>query len=276
MTQFFRHRTNILACVVVMLLIMTALLGPSLVHWDPDHIDLIQRLQPASPTHWLGTDHLGRDIFARLITGSRVSLSAVATAIAIVLVLGITIGSLAGLSGGRIDALLMRVTDIFLTFPTLVLSLFMIAVLGTGITNVILAIALSHWAWYARMVRSIVITLRNRDFILAARMSGNRGFHLFKEHLFTPIVAQLVILATMDIGHMMLHVAGMSFLGLGVKAPTPEWGVMISDARQFIWTQPLLILWPGLALLVSVIAFNWLGDALRDHLDPYLQQEHCH
>lgn len=276
MSHFLCKKANMIAVSLVALFILTALFGPYFIHWDPNNIELAQRLLPASSSHWLGTDHLGRDIFARLIVGSRVSLSAVGIALLIILGLGISIGAIAGLSGGKVDMLLMRVTDLFLTFPTLILALFMVAVLGTGITNVILAIALSHWAWYARMVRSIVIGLKHSEFIFAARMSGNRGFSLFKEHLFVPVIAQLVVLATMDIGHMILHIAGMSFLGLGVKAPTPEWGVMISDARQYVWTQPMLMFWPGLALFISVIAFNWLGDALRDHLDPYLQQESGH
>ena len=156
----------------------------------------------------------------------------------------------------------MRIAELFMTFPPSILSFFMVGVLGTGLTNVILAIALSHWAWYARMVRNLVVSLRQREFILAARLSGASQWRL--------------VLASLDIGHMMLHVAGMSFLGLGVSAPTAEWGVMINDARQYIWTQPLQMVWPGLALFISVMAFNLLGDALRDRLDPHLIAEHSH
>lgn len=273
MKSFIALRSNKIVLLLVTLLIIMAVFGPWLLHSDPNTIDLSARLQPASSAHWLGTDHLGRDIFARLIVGCQVSLSAVFAALALIVVLGISVGTTAALLGGRVDAFLMRTTDIFLTFPTLVLALFLIAVLGTGMSNVIIAIALSHWAWYARIVRSIVLGLKHREFILAARLCGNRGFSLFKDHLFIPIVSQLVVLASMDIGHMMLHVAGMSFLGLGVRAPTPEWGVMLSDARQFVWTEPLLMVWPGLALLISVLIFNWLGDALRDYLDPQLKDE---
>ncbi|WP_342608537.1 nickel ABC transporter permease subunit NikC [Vibrio tritonius] len=276
MNGFFQHRLNTVSLILVAMIIGIALFGPYWLSWDPNTIDLSQRLMAPSGAHWLGTDHLGRDMLTRLIIGSRVSLSAVATAIGCILLVGITIGALAGLIGGKVDTVLMRITDVFLTFPTLVLALFMVAILGTGITNVIFAIVFSHWAWYARMVRSIVISMKTREFILAARMSGNHGIALFKEHFIVPIISQLGVLATMDIGHIMLHIAGMSFLGLGVKAPTPEWGVMISDARQYIWTEPSLMIWPGLALFICVIAFNWLGDALRDHLDPFLQSEHCH
>ncbi len=152
----------------------------------------------------------------------------------------------------------MRITDVFLTFPTLVLALFMVGMLGTGLVNLILAIALSHWAWYARIVRGIVMSLRHREFLLAARMSG-AVFRTFWEHLLPATFSQLVVLATLDVGHIMLHVSGLSFLGLGVTPPTAEWGVMINDARQFVWTAPMLILWPGLALFLSVMAFNILG-----------------
>ena len=276
MNHFFQHKSHLGPLILVFTLLFMAIVGPYFLHYDPNAIDLPNRLLPSSTQHWLGTDHLGRDTFTRLVEGARTSLSAVACAIALIICIGVTTGTVAGLMGGKVDATLMRITDIFLTFPTMILALFLVAVLGTGITNVIIAIALSHWAWYARLVRSIVLAQRNSDFILAARLSGNQGFGLFKDHFMSPIISQLIVLATMDIGHMMLHVAGMSFLGLGVKAPTPEWGVMISDARQYIWTHPSLMFWPGLALFVSVVAFNWLGDALRDHLDPYLQLEHVH
>ncbi len=188
----------------------------------------------------------------------------------------LAVGGCAGLLGGRADRGLMRIAELFMTFPTSILSFFMVGVLGTGLTNVILAIALSHWAWYARMVRNLVVSLRQREFILAARLSGASQWRLFSDHLAGAVIPSLLVLASLDIGHMMLHVAGMSFLGLGVSAPTAEWGVMINDARQYIWTQPLQMVWPGLALFISVMAFNLLGDALRDRLDPHLIAEHSH
>lgn len=190
--------------------------------------------------------------------------------------LGLVIGGIAGFTGGRTDQIIMRFTDVFLTFPTLVLALFLIGILGTGLTNVIIAIALSHWAWYARIVRGIILSLRHREFLLAARLSGAGNVRIFLRHLFPATISQLIVLATLDIGHMMLHVSGLSFLGLGVAAPTAEWGVMISDARQFVRTSPMLIFWPGLILFFSVMAFNILGDALRDRLDPTLRAGTCH
>ncbi len=265
-----------LACLIVLLLLIAAVAGPWIAPYHPDEVELVRRLQSPSFSHWLGTDHLGRDILSRLIAGVQVSLGSVAITLALILSLGIVIGGAAGFVGGRADQIIMRVTDVFLTFPTLVLALFMVGMLGTGLVNVILAIALSHWAWYARIVRGIVMSLRYREFLLAARMSGAGPIRTFVEHLLPATFSQLVVLATLDIGHIMLHVSGLSFLGLGVAPPTAEWGVMISDARQFVWTAPMLILWPGLALFLSVMAFNILGDALRDRLDPHLKAEHSH
>ena len=265
-----------IALAVVALLVVAAVAGPWISPHDPDAIDLTQRLQGADAVHWLGTDHLGRDILSRLIAGVHVSLGVVAVTLALILVLGIVVGGASGFIGGRTDQLIMRVTDVFLTFPTLVLALFMIGMLGTGLVNVVIAIALSHWAWYARIVRGIVLSLRHRDYLLAARLAGASRLRIFAAHLLPATLSQLLVLATLDIGHMMLHVSGLSFLGLGVAPPTAEWGVMIGDARQFVWTAPLLIFWPGLALFVSVMAFNILGDALRDRLDPHLRAGHCH
>ena len=265
-----------LALVIIALLALVALTSQWWLPFDPQAIDLPSRLLSPDSQHWLGTDHLGRDIFSRLLAATRVSLGSVLACLLLVLILGMVIGGAAGLLGGRVDQLTMRVADMFMTFPTSILSFFLVGVLGTGLTNVIIAIALSHWAWYARMVRSLVIALRQREFVLASRLSGAGNLRIFIDHLTGAALPSLLVLATLDIGHMMLHVAGMSFLGLGVTAPTAEWGVMINDARQYIWTQPLQMVWPGVALFISVMAFNLVGDALRDHLDPHLLTEHAH
>jgi nickel transport system permease protein len=264
------------AVAVIVLLMVVALTSQWWQPYDPQAIDLSSRLMPPDSQHWLGTDHLGRDLLSRLLAATRVSLGSVLACLLLVLALGLTLGGGAGLLGGRVDQLIMRVADIFMTFPTSILSFFLVGVLGTGLGNVIIAIALSHWAWYARMVRSLVISLRQREFVLASRLAGAGNIRLFVDHLAGAVIPSLLVLATLDIGHMMLHVAGMSFLGLGVRAPTAEWGVMINDARQYIWTQPLQMLWPGLALFISVMAFNLVGDALRDRLDPHLAREHLH
>lgn len=264
------------SALIIAALVVVAVAGPLLSPYDPNAVDLARRLQAPGAAHWLGTDHLGRDMLSRLIAGARVSLGSVAVTMALILTLGIVIGGTAGFLGGRVDQAIMRLADIFLTFPTLVLALFMIGMLGTSLTNVILAIALSHWAWYARLVRGIVLSLKHRDFVLASRMAGASRIQTFASHLFPALLSQLLVLATLDIGHILLHVSALSFLGLGVAAPTAEWGVMISDARQYVRTEPLLMLWPGLALFVTVMAFNLMSDAVRDRLDPHLRMEGGH
>ncbi|MBA1198766.1 nickel ABC transporter permease subunit NikC [Pseudomonas plecoglossicida] len=258
---------------LVSLLVLLAVFGQWLAPHDPDLIDVGQRLQPASMSHWLGTDHLGRDLLSRLIVGTRLSLGSVLLTLSLVLALGLLVGGVAGFVGGKLDLLLMRLCDMFMTFPTLVLAFFFVTLLGTGLTNVIVAIALSHWAWYARMVRGLVIAQRGREYLLAARLAGASRWSRLRQHVLPNIAGPLLVLATMDIGHMMLHVSGLSFLGLGVTPPAAEWGVMINDAKEFIWTHPQLLLWPGLMIFFSVMAFNLLGDALRDRLDP-AQERH--
>ncbi len=244
-----------------------ALSAPWLGLPDPEEVNLAEKLAAPSAQHLLGTDHLGRDVLSRLIFGSRVSIGSVFAILLLIVGFSTFAGSLAGFAGGAVDSALMRICDIFLTFPTLILAMFFVGVLGTGLTNVILAIFLTHWAWYARIVRGIVLSLKSREFVLAARVAGTSRFRLVVRHILPSLAPQVLVLATLDIGHMMLHVAGLSFLGLGVQPPLPEWGVMIGDARQFIWTQPQLLLYPGLAIFVVVMAFNLLGDAMRDALD---------
>ncbi len=266
--RLLKRKLALVALTLAFLVLAVAVAAPFIAPYDPNNVVLEEKLSPPSSAHWLGTDHLGRDILSRLIYGTRISVGSVAAIIACILVLGFAVGCLAGYGGGVIDAALMRVCDVFLTFPTFILAMFLIGVLGTGLTNVIIAIVLTHWAWYARLIRGFVLSLKNREYILAARVAGTPKTQIVLKHIVPPVFAQLVILATLDIGHMMLHVSGLSFLGLGVTPPTPEWGVMINDARQFIWSNPGLIVYPGLMIFITVMAFNLLGDALRDALDP--------
>lgn len=268
LNRLFKRRLAVVALVLAGIILLVAVAAPLIAPYDPDNVVLEEKLSPPSSAHWLGTDHLGRDILSRLIYGTRISVGSVAAIIACILVLGFAVGCLAGYAGGVIDAAFMRFCDVFLTFPTFILAMFLIGVLGTGLTNVVIAIVLTHWAWYARLIRGFVLSLKNREYILAARVAGTPKIQIVLKHIVPPVFAQLIILATLDIGHMMLHVSGLSFLGLGVTPPTPEWGVMINDARQFIWSSPGLIVYPGLMIFVTVMSFNLLGDALRDALDP--------
>jgi nickel transport system permease protein len=260
----------VLAGTILFMMAAMALFAPWIAPFDPTAIDLGNRLAPASSTHLLGTDHLGRDMLSRLIWGSRPSLGSVVIIAVLIMATGFLTGSLSGYAGGWVDSLIMRVCEAFMTFPTFILALFFIGVFGMGMANVVIAIALTHWAWYARIVRSIVLNLRHRDYILAARAAGGGPVKIFLRHITPPVLAQLMILATLDLGHMMLHVSGLSFLGLGIQPPSPEWGCMINDARQQIWTNPGLALIPGLMIFLTVLAFNIPGDLLRDRLDPTL------
>ncbi|MBT8339165.1 MAG: nickel ABC transporter permease subunit NikC [Desulfatitalea sp.] len=268
-----RRKLNWVALPLMLLFGFTALLAPWLAPHDPEQVDLSQRLAAPGAGHLLGTDHLGRDILSRLIWGARVSLGSVLIIISLVMLLSLVVGCASGFMGGITDSVLMRICEVFLSFPTFILAMFLIAVLGMGMTNVVLAIVLTHWAWYARIIRSLVLGMKHREYILAARVAGTAPWRLFVRHLAPSILAQLLILATLDIGHMMLHVSGLSFLGLGVQPPTPEWGVMISDARQYIWTYPEQILFPGAMIFLAVMAFNIPGDTLRDSLDPVIRAE---
>jgi nickel transport system permease protein len=275
-SPLLRNVALALAMSVVAVLLVAALFANWIAPYDPNLVILSERLQGASASHWLGTDHLGRDVLSRLIHGTRMSIGSVVLCIALVMAIAIPLGGAAGFLGGRVDQILMRFCDAMMTFPTVVLALFLIGVLGTGLTNVVIAIAISHFAFYARLVRSVVLNLRNADYVTASGLSGAGPVRIFTDHFLPPIAAQMVVLATLDVGHMMLHVSGLSFLGLGVETPTAEWGVMISDARQFVFGQPMLIVLPGLCLLLSVMAANILGETLRDRLDPHSHVEHHH
>lgn len=259
-----------LAALLVVAVCVTAICAPVLAPQDPTAIALEQKFAPPSAEHLLGCDHLGRDVFSRLVHGTRTSVGSVAAILGLVLVLGFAVGTVAGYAGGTVDSALMRFCDVFLTFPTFILAMFLIGVLGTGMTNVIIAVALTHWAWYARIIRSMVLSLKSREYVLAATVAGTGRVRTVVRHILPPVAAQLLILGTLDIGHMLLHVSGLSFLGLGITPPLPEWGVMISDARQFFWTRPEQVMLPGVMIFITVMAFNLLGDTLRDMLDPAL------
>ncbi|WP_233712866.1 MULTISPECIES: nickel ABC transporter permease subunit NikC [unclassified Helicobacter] len=251
------------------------LLAPIFIQHAPDAIDLDMKLAPIDSSHWLGTDHLGRDIFARLIEGARISLSAAFFILVLIFALGLAFGGISGFVGGVLDNAIMRLCDLFLCVPTIVLSLFFVGVLGSGLENVIIAIALTHWAWYARLIRSIVFSLKNREYVELSFIYGASKWQNFKRNMLVPVFSQVIVLLTMDIGHIILHIAGLSFLGLGVQAPQAEWGVMLSDSREFMWSDPLLALYPGLALFATIALFNALGEGLRDYLDIDLGAVKC-
>lgn len=255
------------------LLTLGATLAGVLAPHDPASIDLGQKFLAPSLEYPLGTDHLGRDLFSRLLYGARYSLSTVLCISACIVGISLALGTLCGYRGGWLDTCVMRVCDAMLTFPTIILALFLIGMLGTGLINMITAIVITHLAWYTRFARSLTLGLKNTHYVLAARAMGLSRWAIIRKHLVPSVLIQLLVLSSLDIGHMLLHVAGLSFLGLGLQPPTPEWGVMISDARAFIRTQPQLMFYPGLMIFLTTAAFNYLGDTLRDKFDPALRGE---
>ncbi|WP_034569833.1 nickel ABC transporter permease subunit NikC [Helicobacter saguini] len=260
-----------IALVFIVILAICAIFAPFILSYNPNEINLDSKLLPPSMTHILGTDYLGRDIFTRLIYGARISLSASFATLALILFFGIALGGVSGFVGGALDRILMRLCDVFLSFPTIILSLFLVAILGGGLANVIVAIAATHFAWYARIVRAIIFSAKNKEYVALSAVYGLNAAQSFKRNMLPPILRQCATLAMLDIGHIMLHISGLSFVGLGVAAPTAEWGIMIADSKDYIWSNPSLILYPGAALFICVVAFNVLGDGVREYFSVGLK-----
>lgn len=261
---------------LVIIFVVAALAAPILATHDPGVIDAVRRLDGPSQAHLLGTDNLGRDIFSRILYGSRWSLGTVAISTALIMTIGVAVGSAAGYFGGVADNILMRVVDVLLAFPSLLLALAIAGIIGPGITSVVVALVSVWWASYARVVRGMVLALREREFIAAAHGLGATNSHIVLRHILPNILAPVAILATVEMGELILAVAALGFLGLGAQPPTPEWGAMINDARPFLLSSPALTVYPGVAISLAVIGFNLLGDGLRDMLDPRTQTPQKH
>ncbi len=254
---------------ILVVLALVAAFAPLLAPHDPLSQDLMARLKPpGTPGYLLGSDSLGRDILSRLIYGARITLYIVTLVAVIAPVVGLFVGTVAGYAGGWLDVILMRITDIFLAFPRLVLALAFVAALGAGIENAVLAISLTAWPPYARIARAETLTMRNSDFIHAVRLQGAGPLRIIIRHIWPLCVSSLVVRVTLDMAGIILAAAGLGFLGLGAQPPTPEWGAMISDGRRFILDHWWVATMPGLAIFTVSLAFNLLGDGLRDVLDP--------
>ncbi|WP_149141286.1 nickel transporter permease [Gemmobacter caeruleus] len=254
---------------IIVLLLVLAAFAPVLATHDPIAQNLQNRLQPpGSPGHWLGTDDFGRDIWSRIVYGARITLSVIALVAVTAPVLGLIIGTVAGYFGGWVDAVLMRVTDIFLAFPRLILALALVAVLGPGIENAVLAIALTAWPPYARVARAETLTVRNSDYIAAVRLQGAGPVRIIWGHIMPMCLPSVIIRVTLDMAGVILIAAGLGFLGLGAQPPLSEWGLMISAGRKYLFEQWWVATMPGLAIFIVSLGFNLLGDGLRDVLDP--------
>ena len=267
--QFKRNRLAVLGLAIVIALVLTAAFAPWIATHNPYEQNLAQRLlPPGTPGHWLGTDEFGRDIFSRIVYGARVTLYIVVLVALIAAPIGLIVGTAAGYLGGWVDAALMRITDVFLAFPSLILALAFVAALGPGIENAIIAIALTSWPPYARIARAETITIRNSDYIAVARMQGARTARILWAYIMPLCVASLVVRVTLDMAGIILTAAGLGFLGLGAQPPMAEWGAMISAGRRYVLDQWWVATIPGIAIIVVSLAFNLLGDGLRDVLDP--------
>jgi peptide/nickel transport system permease protein len=264
-----RNRLAMAGLVIVGVLLVVAAFAPGIAPHDPLAQDLSRRLlPPGTPGNLLGTDDFGRDILSRIIFGARITLYIIALVAVTAPALGLLIGTVAGYFGGWVDATLMRLTDIFLAFPRLILALALVAVLGPGIENAVLAIALTAWPPYARVARAETLTVRSSDYIAAIRLQGASAPRIIAGHVVPMCLPSVIIRVTLDMAGVILIAAGLGFLGLGVLPPTPEWGLMISSGRKFLFEQWWVATMPGLAIFIVSLGFNLLGDGLRDVLDP--------
>lgn len=264
-----KNKAFCLFALLALLIILGAVFAPVITGGiSPTDAVLRDALQAPSAKHICGTDKLGRDVFARVIYGARTSLTATFAVVAIIFALGSVLGVLAGYFGGWVDTIIMRVADMMVSFPGMVFAIAIAGILGASVKNAVIAVALVSWTKYARLARSLVLKIRNRDFVSAAIVTGSKTPYILRKYMLPNVIPTLVITAATDIGGMMLELAGLSFLGFGAKAPTPEWGLMLNEGRQFISNAPWMMFYPGLAIFVVVVVFNLLGDALRDVLDP--------
>jgi peptide/nickel transport system permease protein len=263
-----RDRTAVIGLVIIVVFFSATLLAPLLARHDPTSTDFAHRFASPSRAHPLGTDNVGRDTFARILFGGRLSLGMALSATIGVTALGVILGLVAGLYGRLADTVIMRLVDVLLALPTLILALVVVGLLGQGLRNLIITIIFVQWPRYARLVRGMTLRLREQDFVEAARAVGASRLRIMFRHVAPNLLGPVVVFTTIDMGSILLAVSGLSFLGFGVGPPTPEWGAMLAEARNFILQSPQLMAWPGLAISLMVLAFNLAGDGLRDLLDP--------
>lgn len=269
--DFFRHLPALIAALLLLSLLITAAVGPFLIPIDPLAMDLGNLKQPPGKSHLLGTDSTGRDILARVVYGARISLSIGILASLLSLGIGVFFGLIAGYFGGMVDAVLSQFFDIFLAFPSLLLAIGISAVMPAGLTSAMLAITLVGWAGFARLVRGMALSLKGQTYVEASRALGANSLRILYKHILPNALPLLLVAGSLRIGSFILLEAALSFLGLGVQPPTPTWGSMVSLNRAYINSAPWMVIFPGLAISVTVISFNILGDFLRDKLDPRMQ-----
>lgn len=265
---FKKNKAALFGLCVIIFLIITAIIGPYITPYEPNKQIMADANQTPSAAHWFGTDNLGRDIFSRIIVGTRVSLFVGIAAVAFSLIIGTVLGSLAGYFGGKTDAVIMRLMDMMLAIPSILLAITLMAALGKGIGKAIIAIGVVSIPEYARIVRSSILSAKENDYVAAARIIGNSDMRIIFHHILPNVVSSIVVRATLGISGAILDTAALGFLGLGVQPPTAEWGDMLGRVRSMILVYPHMLIFPGLAITLAVLAFNLFGDGLRDALDP--------
>ena len=254
--------------ILAVILLLVTIFADRIVPYDPYAQDLSKSMMPPSSEHLMGTDRYGRDMFSRVIVGAQVSIFSTLALVGVISVFGTIVGTLCGYYGGAVDSIVMRISDVCLAFPGLVFALAIAALLGGGVGNAVIALAVISWPKYARVARGQTLALKNVPFVLAARLSGCTSLQMILRHILPNILGPILVTAMLDIGTMMMELAGLSFLGLGAQPPTAEWGNMMSGGRSMLQTYPWLVLSPGLAIFVTVVIFNLLGDTVRDYMDP--------
>lgn len=270
--QFGRNRPAVVSAIIVFALVLIAIFAPLIAPYSPEKQSFASYLQPPSSEFLFGTDEQGRDIFSRVIFGSRLSLRIGIISVTIASVSGILLGTLAGFSGGLVDMTIMRFADIMLAFPQILLALALLAIMGPGITTVMIAVGISAIPDFMRVVRSTVLSAKELDYVMAARALGCRSLRLMLRHVLPNCIAPALVLATTEMAAAIITGAALSFLGLGAQPPTPEWGSMLSSGRRYLRHAPWIMFFPGLAITIAVMSINLLGDGLRDALDPRLKE----
>lgn len=266
--RFMRHKPAVIGVAFIIFLVILAIFAPIIAPYDPVDSNLRMRGAPPSTDHWFGNDDIGRDIMSRIIYGARIALIVGLGATSIAVAIGVIVGATAGYFGGKVDFLLSRLVDALMAFPILALLLTLSAVFGPSLRNVVIVIGITFWASYARVIRAEVLSLRERDYVLAARASGAQNRRIILRHIVPNAVGPVIILASLAIGSVIIFESALSFLGMGISRPTPSWGTMLSDGRDHIRNYPHIAIAPGLAIAFTVLAFNLVGDGLRDALDP--------
>ncbi|MDY4920021.1 MAG: nickel transporter permease [Phascolarctobacterium sp.] len=265
---FKTNRAFAVTSILVVVLLLIALAAPVLAPFDPTHAEMRDAFMEPSLQHLFGTDKLGRDCFSRVLYGARASLTGVLVLVACVFAVGTTMGVLSGYFGGKVDMVIMRISDMMISFPGMILAIAVAGIMGGSLVNAIIALTIVSWTKYARLARSLVLKIKRRDYVEAAIVNGGTPRHILWVHILPNILPMMVITAAADIGALMMELAGLSFLGFGSQPPAPEWGLMLNEGRQQLQTAPWLMVFPGLAIFVTVVIFNLWGDNLRDVLDP--------